>query len=159
MTPPIGLLAKYFGAKYKNTMTQTNQTGEIFEIPYMIREGHLDTFGHVNNAAYLTILEEARWDLVTPRGFGLDDVMKRGLGPIILEIKILFLQELKARDQVVIKTWCTGYQGRIGTLEQAIVKEGSDKEVCHAHFKFGLFDLKARKIILPTPDWLAAIGM
>lgn len=35
--------------------------GPIHEYPVVIREHHLDTFGHVNNAAYLDILEEARW--------------------------------------------------------------------------------------------------
>jgi thioesterase III len=131
----------------------------IFDYPIMIRETHLDSFGHVNNAAYLTILEEARWELITSRGFGLDEVLRRKLGPVILEIKIQFLRELKARDQVMIKTWCTDYSSKIGILEQTIVKLEGNIEACRASFKFGLFDLKLRKIVPPTPEWLKAIGV
>jgi thioesterase III len=33
----------------------------IFEQAILIREEHLDTFGHVNNARYLEIFGQARW--------------------------------------------------------------------------------------------------
>lgn len=45
--------------------------GPIHEYPVVIREDQLDTFGHVNNAAHLDILEEARWDIITRNGYGL----------------------------------------------------------------------------------------
>ena len=44
----------------------------VFEQSIVIREEHLDTFGHVNNARYLEIFEQARWDFITDNGFGLD---------------------------------------------------------------------------------------
>lgn len=131
----------------------------VFEYPLLIREGHLDTFGHVNNSAYLEILEEARWDLITNRGFGLAQVVESQMGPVILEIQIRFMRELKARDKVVIKTWCTDYSGKIGMLEQVIIKSESQEQACHATFKFGLFNMKARKIVQPTPEWLNAVGI
>jgi acyl-CoA thioester hydrolase len=34
-----------------------------------------------------------------------------------------------------------------------------DEVCCTAEFTIGFFDLKARKLILPTPEWLKAIGM
>ncbi len=39
----------------------------------LILESHLDTFGHVNNAAYLTLFEESRWDFITKNGYGLKE--------------------------------------------------------------------------------------
>ena len=42
----------------------------IFVYYLIIRESHLDTFGHLNNATYLQLFEEARWDYITNRGFG-----------------------------------------------------------------------------------------
>ena len=45
--------------------------GRVHDYQLVIREQHLDTFGHVNNAKYLEILEEARWDLITGNGYGL----------------------------------------------------------------------------------------
>ena len=50
---------------------------------FLVKEQHLDSFGHVNNAVYLTLFEEARWDLVTQNGYGLEETAKRKLGPVI----------------------------------------------------------------------------
>lgn len=77
---------------------------KIHTYPLRILEGHLDTFGHVNNAVYLAICEEARWDLLTKNGYGLEKIMATKIGPTILEIKINFLKELKLRDEIVIET-------------------------------------------------------
>ena len=48
----------------------------------MIKENHLDTFGHVNNAAYLTLYEEARWDFITKNGYGLEVIQNEKKGPM-----------------------------------------------------------------------------
>ena len=36
----------------------------LFEYPVIIREQHLDSYGHVNNATYLQLAEEARWEMM-----------------------------------------------------------------------------------------------
>ena len=37
---------------------------------FVVQETHLDSFGHMNNAVYLEIFENARWDFIHNRGFG-----------------------------------------------------------------------------------------
>lgn len=130
---------------------------KVFEYPITIREQHLDTFGHVNNAKYLEIFEEARWELITQNGYGLADVHKKKIGPIILGVDIQFKKELKNREKILVTTECVSYEKKIGKLVQKMLKENGE-EACTSHFTFGLFDLNARKIILPTPEWLSAIG-
>lgn len=129
----------------------------VFLYPVRIKETYLDVFGHMNNAMYLTLYEQARWDLITKNGYGLDVIMERGLGPVILEIKINFLKELRLRDEVVIETELESYVRKIGHLKHQMVRGG---EVCStAEVVFGLFSLKERKLVNPTPEWLAAVGM
>ena len=130
---------------------------EIFSYPVLIKEQHLDTFGHVNNATYLTLFEEARWDLLTKNGYGFRKIRESGLGPTILEIKLSFAKELRLREEIIIQTKMLSYEKKIGKLEQRIVK-GNDI-CCTAEFIVGLFDLKERKLVLPTPEWLTAVGM
>lgn len=131
-------------------------SAKIFSYPLLIKEAHLDTFGHVNNATYLALLEEARWDLLTKNGFGLKKMQEAGLGPAILEIKLSFLKELRLRDTITIETQLLSYDKKIGKLAHKILRDG---EICNeAEFVFGLFSLKERKLILPTPEWLQAIG-
>src|SRR5262245_15868756 len=70
----------------------------------MISEAHLDSFGHLNHARYFELFEQARWDIITERGFGIDVIQRTQTGPIILEASVKFLRELAPREQVVIRS-------------------------------------------------------
>lgn len=128
------------------------------EYPVLIREAHLDVFGHVNNAAYLELFEEARWDWITRGGFGLKEIRERGIGPVVLEAKLRFQREATNREAVVIRSRTIEYARKIGTVEQVMVR-ADGKASCTALFTVALFDLTSRKLIPPTPEWLAAVGM
>ncbi|MGN6646957.1 MAG: acyl-CoA thioesterase [Cytophaga sp.] len=128
-----------------------------FSYPLIIREHHLDTFGHVNNATYLSILEEARWELITQNGYGLSYIRETGLGPTILEINIKFIKELRLREEIIIESKMISYEGKVGKIVQTMLR---NRDVCCiAEFTVGLFSVKERKLVLPTPEWLKAIGL
>jgi YbgC/YbaW family acyl-CoA thioester hydrolase len=130
----------------------------IFKYPVLIRESHLDTFGHVNNAVYLALYEEARWDLVTSNGYSLQTVQERKQGPVILDLTLKFMRELKLREQITITTEMLDYTGRIAKMKQQMIK--ADGTVAsEAMFTFGLFDLEKRRLIEPTPEWKKAVGL
>jgi YbgC/YbaW family acyl-CoA thioester hydrolase len=132
--------------------------GEVREAQFLIPETMLDMFGHVNNAAYLTIFEQARWNVVAPLGFGVADIQKNLLGPTLLEVNLQFRRELRARETITIRTFVTNHSGKVTTLRQILVKANGE-EACIADFKVALFDLRARKLVEPTPEWKAALGM
>lgn len=124
--------------------------------PILIKETYLDVYGHVNNATYLTLFEEARWDLTHQQGWGLKRIMEKGVGPVILEVTLRYLRELRLRDEIIIESQMISYEKKIGKLSQKMLR---GKEVCcTAEFTMGLFDLKERKLILPTDEWLEVVG-
>jgi YbgC/YbaW family acyl-CoA thioester hydrolase len=123
-----------------------------------INEGHLDLFGHVNNAAYLEIFEEARWDWITRNGYGVREIRENGLGPVLLEARLRFHREVTNREPVLIRSRTVEYRGKIGRVEQVMTREDGTT-VCSAEFVIGLFDLNARKLVKPTPEWLRAVGV
>ena len=128
----------------------------IFEYPLTIKEFHLDTFGHVNNAIYLELYEEARWEFITENGYGLDKIRSTGLGPVILEINIRFIKELRLRENIIIHSQTGDYSGRVGIIKQWITDAGG--AICsEIELKMGLFDTHKRKLVEPTEDWLNAI--
>ena len=129
----------------------------IFNYPLIIREQHLDTFGHVNNATYLSLLEEARWELITQNGYGLSYIRETGLGPTILEINIKFMKELRLRQEITVESQMISYEGKIGKIIQKMIR--NEEICCVAEFTIGLFSVKERKLVLPTPEWLKAIGL
>jgi len=122
----------------------------------LILEQYLDGYGHVNNASYLTLLEEARWDLIDKKGFGFEKIMQDQIGPIVLEVNLRFTKELRLREWIEIQTQLLSYQGKIGQIEQKIIKKEDSSVAAHAVLKIGLFDLKNRKLISPTPEWIMA---
>ena len=133
-----------------------------FEQKVMIKENHLDLFGHVNNAVYLEIFEEVRWDLIVSRGFDVAHIQKTKTGPVILEVNIKFLHELKARDLVTVTMEAlpqeAGANPKIYKLRQQMITENK-VIACEAIFTYALFDLEKRKLLAPTPEWMKAVGL
>ena len=127
---------------------------EPFEL--LIRESDLDTFGHVNNATYLRMFEDARWEHVTRMGYGLKKIRETGQGPVILEVNVKYFKEVRLREKVTITTELLDYPGKTGRLRQRMLKPDGTV-AAEAIFVFGLFDLKERKLVDPTPDWEKAI--
>lgn len=131
---------------------------KTFEYPLQIKETHLDTFGHVNNATYLELYEEARWELITTNGYGLRQIQKEQKGPVVLDITINFKRELLNRDQITITSQVAEIKGKIMYIRQQMIKAGGDV-ASEAMFTVGYLDMKARKLIEPTKEWLKAVGI
>lgn len=132
----------------------------IFEYEKIILEQYLDTYGHVNNAAYLTIYEEARWDFITKNGLGLKQISETKIGPILLDLTLVFKSELGNRDKIKIISEARPILRNkyIMLLDQKMVKENG-KIASTLSIGVGLMDLNQRKLIPPTPEWLKALGI
>lgn len=122
----------------------------------IIKESHLDTFGHVNNAVYLQLYEEARWDFITARGYGLKEVKKHQKGPVILEAHIKFIKELQLREKIQITFEPVSKPGqarsKIIQIHQKMFKPNGDV-ASELVVTVGFFDLVERKLISPTEEW------
>lgn len=131
---------------------------KTFQSRELIKERHLDTFGHVNNATYLELLEEARWEFLNAEGINLKTIHANQIGPIVLECNIKFLKELRLRQMIVIESKVLSFENKIALMSQNIMNEAG--ELCtEARLVFGVFDMKARKLILPPEKWLQAFGI
>ncbi|OFZ17676.1 MAG: hypothetical protein A2Z20_00490 [Bdellovibrionales bacterium RBG_16_40_8] len=123
---------------------------------FTVLEDHLDSFSHMNHATYLQLFEQARWELVTERGYGLKKILATQIGPTILEAHIHYNRELLLRENITIETECTEYRRKIGKIFQRMINS-QGQEAATLEIKLGLFDLKTRKLIAPTNEWLHAI--
>lgn len=132
----------------------------IYEYDLTILEQHLDTFGHVNNAVYLTLYEEARWDFITKNGLGLKQILETKIGPVLLDLNLTFKSELNNREKVTIVSQARPEMRNkyVMVLDQKILKE-SGKVASTLTLSVGLMDLNLRKLISPTPEWLHALGL
>lgn len=131
---------------------------ETSQYKVTIKEHHVDSYGHVNNATYLALYEEARWEIITPKGFGFVEIHKKKQGPVILEVNVKFLKEIRLREDITIATNIMNYNGKVGQMKQQMIKDDG-AVASEAIFTFGLFDMKERRLIEPTPEWKAALGL
>lgn len=122
----------------------------------IIRENQIDVMGHLNNANYLELFESARWDVLIDKGYDLSYIKKIGQGPVILEINLKFLKEVKSRDVITIKTELLQYKGKVGEMMQTMLKKNGDV-AAQAKIVFGLFDMNKRQLIEPTKEWLEVL--
>ena len=132
--------------------------GRKFTYETVVTETQLDAFGHMNHARYLEVFEDARWDLITRAGYDLPRIQSSGLGPTILEVSVRYRKELRARQKIKVETQCVSYKGKIGRLSQRMLDE-KGLECCTAEIVIALFDIHARKLVPPTPEWKRAIGL
>lgn len=130
----------------------------MHQAEFKIYETYLDFYGHVNNAKYLELYEQARWDWMESRGLKRSLIEESGIGPVILNINIAYKREILARQMITIQTQVTGLQKKIFTIQQQMfLPDGQCAS--EAIITGGLLDLKARKLVAPGPEWLAAFEL
>jgi acyl-CoA thioester hydrolase len=77
---------------------------------------------------------------------------------VILELQVQYRKELKARQEVIIESYVAQHE-RLFTQIHQEMKSESGTIYSIIDLKFGCFDLKRRKLITPTPEWKAALGI
>ena len=130
----------------------------LFEHKVKIREKHLDTFGHVNNATYLELYEEARWEMLVGEGWTIERIQQEKIGPVILDIHIEFKKEIRNREEILIQTQYKEKKSKyVSTFYQEMINE-EGKVASTITLSFGLMDLELRKLIEPSGEWMKAMG-
>ncbi len=133
------------------------QSSHIYGYEALIVASDLDSYGHVNNTRYFSLLEDARWDLITKNGYGKTKVDETGLGPIVIEVNLRYLKELLLDDKIIIETKVLSTPGKPIIYMQQKIMRGTDI-CCEALFTLGLFDLNKRKLARPSYAWLKALN-
>ena len=121
-----------------------------------IEQKLLDVYGHVNHAKYLELFEDCRWGMIKSEGFGVDEIQKLKIGPIILEAKIKYKKELKLDDEIQIHTWVEPMKKKIGQIHQKMYLPG-DTLASEVDLVYGLMHIEKR-ILVPAPEeWKGAL--
>lgn len=130
-----------------------------FDSKVLIKEKHLDTFGHMNNATYLELYEDSRWDLIEAGGYGLSEIQKTKKGPVILECHLTFRKEIRLRETITIQTQFKEWKGsKVMVLAQQMINEKGEI-ASTLELSVGFFDLVERKLLVPNEAWKKAVGI
>lgn len=78
---------------------------EKYMIPLKVRNYHIDSYGHVNNAQYLILLEEARTQFMDDINCPLEDFIRQGLYITVIDIHIRFRKPAVLGDRLEVFIW------------------------------------------------------
>ena len=128
--------------------------GYRHSIPMEIRFADMDSLGHVNNAAYLTYMEQAR--LLYIRDVGVWDVHPGGLGLILVKATVEFKLPLVMSDEIRVYTRTI----RLGTKSfdtEHIILRGDGQIAAFGFITIVVYDYDA-SASAPIPDsWRARL--
>ena len=105
-----------------------------------VRGYHVDAFGHVNNARWLELLEEARWRWLDEAiDLRVWDAERRGIA--VLNIDVTYRRPALRHDVVVLEAWMTRLGGKACVCRQQATHRETGEVLLDATITFVLFDL------------------
>ncbi len=124
----------------------------MHETQIRIRSTQVDTFGHLNNAAYLEVFEWARWEWAESLGMDINRISeKERMGPAVMHVDLSFFKEVHMHETVTIRTWFDQIERVKGVMGQELFKEDG-LLAASALITFVMFHLDKRKV-LPMPSF------
>jgi YbgC/YbaW family acyl-CoA thioester hydrolase len=125
------------------------------EFDYVIRPTQVDTFGHLNHAAYLELFEWARWEWAAAEGMGLEGLIAaRRIAPAVLHVDLSFFKELRMHEPIRVRTWFERLEGLKGVVGQEMEK-ADGALAARLWLTFTMFHLDRRRAV-PMPEELLA---
>ena len=126
---------------------------QIFSHEYRAQWGDMDFNQHMANAAYLDYAANTRMLFLDSVGFTAATFAERGLGPVILEDRLVYRREIR-----MLETFTVDYQATASTADGRRFKlrnrfTSAAQGLCATVDSIGLwFDLVARRPIIPPDD-------
>jgi thioesterase-3 len=123
-----------------------------------VRGYHLDLYGHVNNARYLEILEEARWCMLEEK-YDLIELQQKKVGFAVVNININYRMAAYLSDILEIRTNVARIGGSSATFHQEIIRKNNGDRVADADVTFVTIDLNTGKPVGIDAEMRAALGV
>jgi YbgC/YbaW family acyl-CoA thioester hydrolase len=125
----------------------------MHEMRIRIRPTQVDTFGHLNNAAYLELFEWARWEWAEVSGLDIERLAtEQRIGPAVLHVDLSFTKEIRMHEAVAIQTWVQQLQRVKGVMGQRMLK-ADGQPAAQLWLTFAMFNLDKRRAVA-MPDGL-----
>jgi len=103
-----------------------------YMVPLKVRNYHCDSYGHVNNAQYLILLEEARTQFMDDLGCPLENYLEQGLYITVTEIHIKYRKPAVTGDRLEVLIWIPVMKRAQVKFQQEIRLAGSGELIATA---------------------------
>jgi len=130
----------------------------VFHHDHTVTADQIDAFGHVNNAAYLVIFEQARWAVLDAIGTPWAQVAASGVGPLVLGVEVSFVREVLLGETVTVHTHFEPTSPRrFNVLHRMVGADGTLRALGTIRGSF--FNFQTRKIEAPPDAVVEAMGL
>ena len=128
-----------------------------FYLPIQIRYGDLDPQWHVNNARFLTFLEQTRLSYIVNLGlFAGEDFFSLGL--IVADIHIAYVAPIKLLEKIRIGMRVTRMGKKSFQTEYLVENEETGETKARADIVMVTFDYRLNKSVPIWPEWRQKIA-
>ncbi len=119
----------------------------VHQTSVKVRFYELDPYDHVNHTNYFSYFETARIELLTERGWGLDQMKEQGWQLVVVEAHARFLAAARYGEELVIHTWVESV-GRVrSTWQQTMARRG--EEIARLTIAAAFTDLEGKPRRIP----------
>jgi acyl-CoA thioester hydrolase len=129
-----------------------------FYYPMVVRYGDLDAQGHVNNARYLTYMEQARVGYFTHLGLW-DGRSFLDTGVILADVHITFHQPILLGQDIRVGVRVCKLGNKSLDVEQSIEDTSTGQIMASASLVLVAFDYRTQQSILILPAWRKSIAI
>lgn len=121
----------------------------IPEIDLTVYPDQCDTFGHVNQAAFLALFERARWEMLA-RGPGMDVFTRNGSWPAVRKATIDYQAPAFPGDVIRFQAALTHHGRTSFTMRQTARRATDDTPIATGEFVFVCIDRQGRPVPVPS---------
>lgn len=122
-----------------------------FSIALFARWPDMDFNQHMRNAAFLGASEDCRMRFLAERGFTMDEFVKRGIGPVVLEDRLVYKREINLLEgfRVELALAASTRDVRRIAVRNTIVRDADGATAATVESVVLRLDLRARKPVAP----------
>ena len=124
-----------------------------FTHPIEVRYGDLDPQGHLNNAKYLTYMEQARIFFFQDLGLRKPGISFMDIGVILADVHITFKEPVLFGMDIVVGVRTTRLGNKSFDVAQALIDRGRDKVMATAELVVVCFDYHTSQTTAIPPLW------
>lgn len=130
----------------------------VFRLTRRARWSEIDPAGHVNNAAYLSLLEDAAMELMATRAWTAARMQAEGFGIVAREYRLEYRQPALLDDELQVATWVSDVKRATAKRHYTVCRLADGELLLRAQALWVWVDLATgRPLRIPT-DFLQAFA-
>ena len=154
-TPPSGLSP---GEKRERFPEFPAQPAGVFRMRRRARWSEIDGAGHVNNADYLSFLEDCAMEMMVAGGWSAARMHAQGFGIVAREYRIQYLVPALLDDELEVATWVSNVKRASASRHYTITRVSDGEPIVRAQALWVWVDLSSGRPLRIPADFMQAFA-